>query len=355
MSISARRLANQGISDPRFTSPQDVVSWLGAMQAQDYAAAKWAIGLRLRVATDDDVERAFAEGHILRTHVLRPTWHFVTPADLSWLLALTAPHVHSVNAHMYRTLGLDEALFKRSNEALEQALRGGRQLTRTELREVLQTAGIKVDDGLRLGYLVMYAELEAVICSGPRRGKQFTYALLDERVPLARIPEREVALAELARRFFTSRGPATVHDFAWWSGLTVADARQGLEAVEGDFEREVVGTKTIWFRASLPPAPDWSPRAHLLSVYDEYLIGYHDRSDVVGSQVSAALKALGPALQYTVVVDGQVVGTWKRTFRRDAVLVHVNLLTALTNEQRQAVDAAARRYGDFYGLPVAIA
>lgn len=212
--IPRQRLRNQGIAGATFKKPGDVVEWLAAVQAQDYAGAKWALGLRLQDATDDDVEQAFAEGAILRTHLLRPTWHFVTPADIRWMLALTAPRAHAVNADMSRKLELDNALFKRSNAALARALHGGRQLTRDELRGVLQKAGIATDGGLRLGYLLMRAELDGMVCSGARRGKQFTYALLDERAPHAKTLGREEALAELAQRYFVSRGPATVQDFA---------------------------------------------------------------------------------------------------------------------------------------------
>ncbi|HSJ52566.1 MAG TPA: winged helix DNA-binding domain-containing protein, partial [Anaerolineae bacterium] len=225
--IAWRRLANQWITEPKPARPADVVARLGAVQAQDYAGAKWAVGLRLQGATDDDIDRSFAAGEILRTHVLRPTWHFVLPADIRWMLELTAPRVHAASAYMVRKLELDEDTFRRSNDALARALEGGHHLTRQELRGVLEQAGIAVHDGLRLGYLMMQAELDGVVCSGPRRGKQFTYALLAERAPQARRLDRQEALAELAGRFFATRGPATVHDLAKWSSLTVADARDG--------------------------------------------------------------------------------------------------------------------------------
>ena len=165
--------------------PADVVGWLAAVQAQDYAGAKWALGLRLQGATDDEVERAFADGAVLRTHLMRPTWHFVTPADIRWLLALTAPRVHAANAFMYRKLELDSRRFQESRAALTRALRGDEHLTRDELRGVLQKAGVAADDGMRLAYLMMHAELDGVVCSGARRGKQFTYALMDARAPHA--------------------------------------------------------------------------------------------------------------------------------------------------------------------------
>src|SRR6185503_4235399 len=220
---------------------QDVVSWLGAVQAQVYGDAKWALGLRMRRSTDARIEAAFSEGSILRTHVMRPTWHFVAPADIRWMLALTAPRVRAAMASYSRKLELDATVLRRSQRAMVRALRGGRQLTRQELRSVLARAGVRADGVQRLAHIVMQAELDAVICSGARRGNQFTYALLDERVPMVRARSRDDSLAELARRYFTSHGPAQLHDFAWWSGLSVGDACAGLATVERELAREAIG------------------------------------------------------------------------------------------------------------------
>src|SRR5579859_6568453 len=203
LDIAHQRLLNQHIAGAPFEKPVDAVQWLVAVQAQDYAAAKWAVGLRLQCATDDDIEQAFASGAILRTHLMRPTWHFVTPADIRWMLMLTAPRVLATIAYYDRTLELDGATLLRSNHALVKALEGGKQLTRTELAPALQQAGIACNNLQRLGHIIMHAELDGIICSGARRGKQFTYALLDERVPQSRTLDREEALAEFARRYFT--------------------------------------------------------------------------------------------------------------------------------------------------------
>ena len=197
---------------------------------------------------------------------MRPTWHFVTPADIRWLLELTAPRVNQANAYMYRKLELDDALFRRSNAAIARALEGGRHLTRAELASVLAQAGI-VAEGMRLGYIVHRAELDAIVCSGPRRGKQFTYALLDERAPQARRLARDEALAELTGRYFTSHGPATADDFAWWSGLTKADVKAGLEMVATQLIHKVIDSKSYWFSASTPPPRKSSHQAFLLPTY----------------------------------------------------------------------------------------
>jgi hypothetical protein len=344
--IAQYRLYQQRLTANPFERAADVVDWLVAMQAQDYFGAKWALGLRLRDAHDADLDRAFNESAILRTHVLRPTWHFVTPADIRWLLTLTAPRVLAVNAAMYRKLELDEVTLKRCHKALIKALHGGQHLTREELSEALGKAGI-VATGQRLAYLVMHAELNGLICSGPRRGKQFTYALLEERVPPVAMLKRDESLAELTQRYFASHGPATAQDFAKWSGLTTADARRGLAIVGTQLQHETLNGDEYWFSSPVLPIKLTSPTAFLLSVYDEYLIGYVDRSLIAAPEIAAKLFTMGNALTAIVVVDGQIIGTWKRTLDRDAVVVEINYLSYVTKAQLRAVAAAVQRYGEF--------
>jgi winged helix DNA-binding protein len=352
LDIVRHRLHNQRISTSPLGKPSEVVRWLGAVQAQDYAGAKWALGLRLRRTTDANIEQAVADGSILRTHVLRPTWHFVAPEDIRWLLALTAPRIHAANAHYYRSLELDKALFARSSVALVKALRDGQQLTRAELASVLRQAGIK-GSGLRLVYLIGSAELDGIICSGARRGKQFTYALLDDRVPPTKTLERDEALAELARRYFTSHGPATEEDFMWWSGLTRADIRSGLEMVKQQMAYEVIDGKTYWFAASGPLASKSSQAAFLLPNYDEYIVGYTDRTAIFDSSHSNKLDARGnPLFQHTIVVKGRIVGTWKRILKKQALVIETNLFTQLTKAEDRSVAAAIQQYGEFLELPV---
>lgn len=346
--IALQRLYQQRLSQNPFATPGEVVAWLGAVQAQDYLGAKWALGLRMQNATDDVIERAFTDGTILRTHVMRPTWHFVTPADIRWILELTAPRVNAANAYMYRQLELDDALFLRSNAAIAKALQGGQQLTRAELGSALAQAGI-VAEGMRLGYIVHRAELDAVVCSGPRRGKQFTYALLDERAPQARILKRDEALAELTRRYYTGHGPATVHDFVWWSGLTVADAKAGLEMVASDLTHEVIDGQTYWFSASMPPAAQPCQAAFLLPTYDEFVIGFSSfgKSRAGGQDVSGNV-----VFDSMIVIGGQIVGSWRRTFKKGAVVIELAPFAPLTAAEGEAVTAAAQRYGEFAGMPV---
>jgi len=346
LDIAHRRLHNQLITQPMFEKPGDVVQWLGAVQAQDYAAAKWAVGLRLQDATADDIEQAVADGAILRTHVMRPTWHFVAPADIRWLLALTAPRVHAASAYYYHAQGLDDAIFTRSNAALAKALQGGKQLTRLELVSVLKHIGI-ITENLGFLYIIMHAELDGVVCSGARRGNQFTYALLEERVPQTRTLDHDEALAEFARRYFTSHGPATLQDFVWWSGLTTADARSGLAMVTSELMHEVVDDQAYWFTASASPTKELSQTAYLLPNFDEYTVGYKDRSAVIDASQMEKFDSRGNVLNNVLVLDGQVVGTWKRTLKKDAVIITPNLFIPLTTAGTHAFASAANRYGAF--------
>jgi hypothetical protein len=256
--IANRRLNNSRLVGAPFENPQDAVQWLGAVQSQDFAGAKWAIGQRTRDVTRADIDRLFNDGKILRTHVLRPTWHFVAPADIRWMLKLVAPRVNAANAYYYRKFELDNVIFAKANAALVEEMQGGVQLTRTEISQVYKKIGINAS-GLRLAYLIMRAELDAVICSGSLRGKQFTYALLEDRVPKAKMLEHDGALAELAKRYFASHGPAQVHDFAWWSGLTITEARAGVEMVKPNLLQETVGGKMYWSADGPSPAKFKTP------------------------------------------------------------------------------------------------
>ncbi len=344
--IAARRLASQGIEGKARKRPAEVVRWLVASQAQDLRGAKWALGLRAVAADDAAVERAIDDGSILRTHVLRPTWHFVPREDIRWLLALTAPRVHAQNALWYRKLELDAPTLRKGTDIVVRALEGERHRTRDELRAALAGGGIEAG-GQRLAYLLMHAELEGVIASGPRRGKQSTYALLAERAPDARVLRRDEALAELVHRYFVSRGPATPQDFAKWSGLTIGDARRGLDAVGTALRHETIDGVSDWSGRGSAGAP--SARAHLLSIYDEYVSSYRDRSAICDPAYASRLAAMGNALTSVLVVGGRVIGTWSRSVAPREVEVTIQTFRPLTKEENAAVRSAAERFASFWG------
>lgn len=307
--------------------------------------SKWAIALRMADGVSDaDVEQAFNAGKILRTHVMRPTWHFVTPADIRWLLALTAPRVHAASRYMYRQLELDAAVFKRSDAVLIRALQAKHFLTRPALQTELARAGVKAS-GPRLGYIMMHAELEGLICSGPREGLQFTYALLDERAPAARTVNREAALEELSRRYFASRGPATAQDFASWSGLTLTDARAGLESLGLDFERETYAGRIHAYKPAGRGIRSAKGFAFLMPDYDEYVMSYKDRSAL------RTTKKLTLAYNRVIIADGQIVGSWQRSFAGGSVSIETDCRVPPASTMARLLARATRRFAAFATIP----
>jgi hypothetical protein len=353
--IANLRLRNQGLSELIFKDPIDAVRQLGAVQAQDYAGAKWALGQRLVGYTNAVIDKAFNEGKILRTHILRPAWHFVTPADIHWMLLISAPRVHAVSSYYYRKAGLDSAMAKRTNTVITKALRGGNQLMRTEIASALEKAGISTSGELQMNYILIHAELDGVICSGARRGKQFTYALLQERAPQVRTWKQKEAIAELVKRYFKTRGPATLHDFTWWSGLTMADSKSAMEMVKSEFASENINGQTYWFPESNVLQGEKTPTAYLLPNYDEYFIGFKDRSAIGEAAGTVNLPANDPTLIANVIVlNGQVVGGWKRTLKKDTVSIELKLLIKLTRNEKKAIELGAERFGGFLGLTPAI-
>lgn len=352
--IAQQRLLDQSISGHPFDSPEAVVTWLGAVQSQEYPYAKWGLAQRSEGVLDDRVEQALIDGTILRVHAMRPTWHFVPAADIRWLQDLTGPRVHAVNRSLYRNNELDEPILSRARDLMTHALRDSTFLTRQELAAVLARAGIEAA-GQRLAYIIMHNELNAVLCSGSRRGKQFTYALVDERAPLARTLPREEALAELTRRYFTSHGPATVKDFVWWSGLTTADARLGLGmlgvAVER-FEMEGIMFFDIPTGRLLTPDP---PVVRLLQAYDEFVVAYTESRNVLKVDNLLGSMSVGRPLYYhPVVVDGQVAGHWRRFDSRSGTSVDVQLRRALSPGEVEALLAEVERFAVFAGMPVTL-
>jgi hypothetical protein len=337
--LLVERLRNQRLIGSSCPSAESVVSHLGAVQSQDYTGAVWALGMRAPGLIEADVEASFTAGRILRIHVLRPTWHFVVPADIRWMLALTGPHVQTRMRPYDKPLGLDARLYTRARVLIERALEGGLHLTRAELSAALRRGRIHAT-GQRLAHLVMHAELEGSICSGPRRGKQFTYALLAERASGARTLPREEALARLARRYFSSHGPATLRDFVWWSGLKVKDAALGVAL--GQVE--------------VLPSPPHASRAaganYLLPNYDEYLIAYRDRDAVLDAGRARTFgSASSQEYPHQVVLDGRVAGSWRRQLTDRLAGVVVRPVKPLDKRQLRALAGQADACGRFFGRP----
>ena len=350
------RLRNQHLVGPvdatKADDPAAVVARLGAMQAQEFALARWSIGQRAHGLDDAAVQRAFDEGRILRTHALRPTWHFIAAADLTWIQKLTGPRVHAFNAYYYRSHGLDAGTAARTNEVIADALRGGNTLTRIELAAALTSAGLPAT-GNRLAYVVMWAELDGLIASGPMRGKQHTYALVTERAPAQTRLDGDAALAEFTRRYFASHGPATVKDFAWWSSLTQAQIRRGIGLLGDELASIEAGGVRYWTSAEQPTTMDsLAPAAHVLQAYDEYVIAYSE-SRVVMNVAGLTLDLPNAnALVHPIIVDGQLAGHWRRETGPAGITARIRPLHRWTAKRRRAIDAAFARYAAFARTPV---
>ncbi|MGE0128756.1 MAG: winged helix DNA-binding domain-containing protein [Blastocatellales bacterium] len=353
LDIARLRLHNQRIAGDRFERPADVVSWLGAVQAQDYLGALWAVGLRMRSAVESDIEQALTNRTIIRTWPMRGTLHFVAAEDIRWMLELLTPRIVAGSARRHQQLGLDEATFAHSKNLFERALEGGKQLTRNAMYEVLEAKGISTASQRGLHILGRLAQ-DGFICFGARVGKQQTFTLLDEWTPGTKRMARDEALAEIAKRYFTSHGPATLQDFAWWSGLTLADARSGLEMAKRFLAQEVSDGQTYWLASSTPAANDSSPTGYLLPAYDEYTVAYKDRSAVLDPKFTKQANSGNGIFYPTIVVDGQVVGTWKRTLKKDGLVITPSPFAQLKRAETRAFAEAASRYGEFIGAPVVL-
>jgi hypothetical protein len=309
--IAHRRLKSQQLSGTKLRTPREVVAWMGAIQAQDFNMAKWAVGIRLPGITEQAVIEAFNKGDILRTHVLRPTWHFVAPENIRWMLALSAERIKSSARSRDRDLDITEELYDEINRLFRKMLKG-KQLTREMIGKELEKAGITVNPP-RMYHFLMRAELESIICSGIPAGKEQTYALLDDRVPFFPPVSKDEALARLVRIYFTSHCPATLADFAWWSGLSMGEVRQGMEAVKTEFVKEVIAGVSYYRTDNALSNADTRQSAYLLPAFDEYIISYRDRSAALTSENHSKVVSSNGVFRPTIVIDGKVAGLWKKT------------------------------------------
>jgi len=350
LNVARQRLYNQHIAGATFEKPGDVVRWLGAVQAQDYLGSLWAIGLRTHHATGRDIEQALADRTIIRTWPMRGTLHIVSAADVRWMLELLTPRVVAGSARrLQQQFDLDKVVLARSRKVLVRALQGSRQLSRDAMYQALEAAHISAAGGRGLHIVGRLAQ-EGVICFGAREGRQQTFVLLDEWAPNAPSMARDEAVAELTRRYFTSHGPATVKDFAWWSGLAAADALAGIDMVKPHLAQEVMDGQTFWFSSSMSAVQGPSRKAYLLPAYDEYTVAYTDRSAVLDPSYAKRADS-GHGISATMILNGQVVGTWKRTLKKGSVVITPNPFTRLKQAEQRAFAVAACQYGAFLGLP----
>lgn len=345
---SKLRIINQQVAEAFFTKAKELVAWMGAVQAQDYSMAKWAIGLRLQNSTDEEIEAAYNRGEILRTHLMRPTWHFVSVDDIYWMLELTSPQIKSLMKSRDKQLELNGDVYLKSNRIIESALSKHIILSREEIGNELEKNKIETNSN-RLSHILLRAELDGVVCSGPVKANKLTYCLLADRVPNKKAFARDESLAKLATRYFNSHGPATLSDFVWWSGLSLSEARIALEFVKTRFISETIGSETYWFKSTLTNYAEDDTSIHLLPAFDEFLIGYRDRSaSYVFIDNNKTISENG-IFRPVLVIEGQVSGLWKRTTKKDKILIEINSFRPFSQTTKNDLEMKAKSYEYFTG------
>jgi len=344
--ISNIRLISQKIASAEFKTANEIVSWMGALQAQDYSMAKWAIGVRLSDPADKEIESSIDKGEILRIHVLRPTWHFISADDIYWMLQLAAPKIKSSLKSRHKELELTETVIAKTNRIIEKTLSKSLNLTREELANEFHKAKIRTD-GNRLSHILFRAELDGIVCSGPIKENKLTYSLLTERVPLKKELSRDQSLAELAKRYFNSRCPATLQDFVWWSNLSVEDARKAVDSVKSDFHTETAGTEKYLLANSFSGGDPRNASVHLLPAFDEFLISYKDRSSSLSTVSNKKTVSDNGMFYPTIVINGQVNGLWKRTIKKNKVTIETDFFQPVNKSIRRLIEKKAFMYGQF--------
>lgn len=354
--LIAWRLQSQQLLSPRVHTAGEVVARLGGMQAQDLAAATWGVGLRMERAVVATIESALAEGEIVRTWAFRGTLHLLAAADVDWVVALVAPTVISANRRRYAQLDLDEKTLKRSNDVIARALAGEPMLSRSRLVQALEEAGISAH-GQRAPYMLQRAALDGLICLGPPQGRQATYTLLNKRLPVAtakaKAVDRDEALTHLMRRYIAGHGPATRRDFVWWSGLPAADSHRALDGARSFLVCLPSEGDDLWAEQEQASDRD-EPNVHLLPAFDEYLLGYKDRTAMLDAQFVQRVNAGGGMFRPIIIVDGHIVGTWQATVGGERIQIAYAPFRPLSARERAAMDAAAERYGAFRSLPMTL-
>jgi len=322
--IAIIRLMNQQIAGSKLKSPKEVCSWMAALQAQDFYMMKWAIGLRVPGTNEAEIDAALNASDLIRTHLLRPTWHVVSSDDVYWMLDLTAPQIKKVIKSYDKSVGMDESVHEKCRPLFEKMLLG-QSLSREEMMLRLEAEGINTI-GNRSAHLLIRAEMDGLICSGGTNGNQQTYALLEERVKRKESIHRDEALARLAERYFTSHGPASIGDFTWWSGLSASDAKKALESIKYKLQSETVENEVYWFASSWTSLDLTSDKVFILPSFDEYLISYKDRTASIAKELQPKAFSNNGIFWPIIVCEGRVIGIWKRTIKKDKVCIETEIL-----------------------------
>jgi len=351
--IAALRLANQKIINTNLNSPKEIVSAMGAMQAQDYSMVKWAVGLRSKNLTDKSIESAISKGEIIRTHLLRPTWHLVSSEDIHWMLELTAPRIKSALKFRHKYLGFNESIIKKCKKIIEKTISENGHSTREELISVLEKAKISTKEN-RASHIFLIAELDGLICSGEIKNKKQTYALLKERVPKTNSLNKEESLGRLALKYFTSHCPATLQDFTWWSGMSAADSKSALEMIKTSLVSETIGKQTFWYTNTNGVTKFSNDSVHLLPAFDEYIIAYADRTAVIKLDHHKKAIMRNGMFMPSIVINGQAIGKWKRIIKNDEVKIETEFFRSISKSEKKLIQKQFEKLANFINKNLSI-
>lgn len=348
--ITDIRVVSQQLSRPLFDHPGELVSWMGAIQAQDYSMSKWAIGMRLKSATLHTVNEALERGEIVRTHIMRPTWHWVAGEDIRWMLKLSSARVKAAIDSWVKAgcLDISEPRYTQCVDLLGKILLGNKNLTREEITVEMARAGVPTEDE-RVKRYILRAEVLGIVCSGGDKEGKPTYALLDEHIPAARELHHEEALAKWAASYFRSHSPATLADFVWWSGLTITEAKKAMGLIRSELIEEQFGTQKFFIHQSCSHT---CPHEHLhfLPPFDEYLISYKERTAALDlKHHPKAFNRYGTF--YPVVLhNGQIIGNWTKSVKKGQSNISTSFFEPGTQPDEALLKAAGKRYEKFIDL-----
>ncbi|WP_394775549.1 winged helix DNA-binding domain-containing protein [Flavobacterium sp.] len=351
--ISHHRLVSQKLYKKTKSSPQEIVRHFGAMQAQDYAMAKWAIGSRCD-ASEVAIEEAINSAQIIRTHILRPTWHFVSADDIYWMLDLSSPQVKRFTNSAAKKYGYDDKKLDQINLAIEKMLAGNNHMTRDEIMQELNIKKSSSQEFLP-GTIIMNAELDGLVCNGKMKGKQITYALLEERVlkPITKLTKEE-ALAKLAKRYFESHGPATLLDFSWWSGFPRTTCKIALNALELQLNFVETEGQTYWFGNQISDENHFRESVHFLPAFDEILISYKTREVSILLEHQSKAFTNNGIFKPIIMENGKVIGTWKRTIKKDHAKIETQFFNETESSKKEILFEGIKAFENYLEMKIVI-
>jgi len=341
------RVVNQQLHESAFKTPHDLVSWMGAVQAQDFNMGKWAVGVRLLGITDKEVEEAANRGEIIRTHILRPTWHFVAREDIHWMLRLSAPRLKIALRFADKHFGITDDFIIKANSCLIDILDKEPDITRQEVGHRLKDKGIKVED-FRLNHIMFRAELEGIVCNGIVRGKKQTYDLLERKAPKKNdCFDKDEALQKLARKYFSSHGPATIQDFTWWSGLTAGEAKRAVEIIKPELTFQTLNEQVYIYDGSLELKYPEKDVIHLLPAFDELFVSYKDRKEILDFEHQKKVIVSNGVFKPTVFLNGRIIGIWNRVVKSKGIVSEISCFSKPTKKVQALIEKASKEFDAF--------